>query len=449
MPLTFGALNRDGGERRLNVAVTRARQELVVYSSFRGDQIAIANTKARGVKDLKHFLDYAEKGPSALQATTDGSVGGFDSPFEEAVFTALEARGWQVVTQVGVSGFRVDLGVVHPDRPGAFLAGVECDGATYHRSAAARDRDKTRQAVLESLGWSIVRIWSPDWWYDSRTASDRVHHELTVLLDRSRKERLAKEQANQERLDQQNDDSSDTCDQQEDEPSDIFRIDNAETILSRHDGLEIVAAPTGEPQLAAGISGLPMQYASAAIVQDSRATKAQSSANITGDSPQHRDEAVSLLPDQSPFQSQFFEPSYDKTLRAMAEQIIATESPIRDDVLAKKIARAHGFGRMGANIRSRILSLLDHYPATQESTGRFLWNEAGPQPRVPFRFAANEEDRRTYDEISLAELRGFIDQNRELLTQPDPVLAIARAIGVGRVSQQARERIEEAIAHDK
>ncbi|MDZ4821215.1 MAG: DUF4011 domain-containing protein [Planctomycetota bacterium] len=188
IPLNFGALNRDGGERRLNVAITRARQELIVFSSFKADELNAERSKARGVADLKAFLEYAEKGPEAIAARTEGSVGGFDSPFEEAVAEALEGKGWQVIPQVGVSGFRVDLGVRHPDKPGAYLAGVECDGATYHRSSVARDRDKTRQMVLENLGWTILRIWSPDWWYDAASATEKLGRDLSDLLEQSRAE---------------------------------------------------------------------------------------------------------------------------------------------------------------------------------------------------------------------------------------------------------------------
>lgn len=188
IPLTFGALNRDGGERRLNVAVTRARQELIVYSSFKADQLDAQRSKSRGVNDLQAFLEYAEKGPVAIAARTEGSVGGFDSPLEQAVSEALKDKGWQVVPQVGVSGFRVDLGIRHPDKLGAYLAGVECDGATYHRSAVARDRDKTRQMVLENLGWKILRVWSPDWWYDAKSAASMLDQQLSELLIRSRSE---------------------------------------------------------------------------------------------------------------------------------------------------------------------------------------------------------------------------------------------------------------------
>src|SRR5690606_7729370 len=169
-------------------AVTRARQELVVYASFLSDQLRAERSSARGVHDVKAFLEYAEKGPTAIFAQSEGSLGGHESPLEEAIAAALQDRGWQIDPQVGVSGFRIDLGIVHPDKPGAYLAAVECDGATYHRSAVARDRDKTRQQILENLGWTIIRAWSTDWWYDPESALAQIDGALTELLQRSREE---------------------------------------------------------------------------------------------------------------------------------------------------------------------------------------------------------------------------------------------------------------------
>lgn len=180
--MNFGPLNRDGGERRLNVAVTRARYELRVFSSLRGDQMDLSRTQAHGVRDLKHFLEFAERGPKALVESHRGSQGDFDSPFEASVADALERKGWRVHTQIGASSFRVDLGVVHPDFPGRYLAGVECDGATYHSSATARDRDKLREQVLRGLGWEILRIWSTDWWVNPGGTLERVHLALQALL---------------------------------------------------------------------------------------------------------------------------------------------------------------------------------------------------------------------------------------------------------------------------
>ncbi|MCK2056454.1 DUF4011 domain-containing protein [Methylobacterium sp. 37f] len=186
MSMNFGPLNRDGGWRRLNVALTRARREMVVFTSFEPGMIDLNRTSAPAVRDLKHFLEFAERGPRALAEAVQGSLGGAESPFEEAVAAALSGRGWVVVPQIGVSRFRIDLGVVHPDRPGDYLAGVECDGATYHAAATARDRDRVRATILEGLGWSLVRVWSTDWWVDRAGALDRLDTALRSRLAESR-----------------------------------------------------------------------------------------------------------------------------------------------------------------------------------------------------------------------------------------------------------------------
>ena len=184
--MNFGPLNKSGGERRLNVAITRARAELKVFSSLRPEQIDLSRSAAEGVKDLKHFLEFAERGVLALDEAVHGSVGSFDSPFEEAVARALAEKGWTLHPQVGVSRFRVDLGVVDPDAPGRYLAGIECDGATYHRSATARDRDKIRESVLRGLGWEILRLWSTDYWLDPAGTLDKLDQQLRKLLERRR-----------------------------------------------------------------------------------------------------------------------------------------------------------------------------------------------------------------------------------------------------------------------
>lgn len=115
-------------------------------------------------------------------------IGTYDSPFEEAVADGLRRKGWEVVPQIGVSRFRIDLGIVHPDRPGDYLVGIECDGATYHSAATARDRDKVRSVILESLGWKLLRLWSTEWWIDKESALERLHNAIDEILENSRKE---------------------------------------------------------------------------------------------------------------------------------------------------------------------------------------------------------------------------------------------------------------------
>ncbi|BAS00914.1 DNA helicase related protein [Blastochloris viridis] len=182
---TISSLNRDGGHRRLNVAITRARRELAVFATLRAEQIDLSRTDSRGVRDFKHFLEFAERGTGAIaEAFAAGRSSA--SPFEAAVKAALERRGWSVRAEVGVSAFRVDLAVVDPDAPHRYLAGVECDGATYHRAATARDRDRLREQVLTGLGWRIHRVWSTDWWLDADRALDKLHDQLMADLDASR-----------------------------------------------------------------------------------------------------------------------------------------------------------------------------------------------------------------------------------------------------------------------
>lgn len=184
MSMNFGPLNRQGGERRLNVAVTRAKTEVVIFSSFNPGMIDLSRTSARAIQDLKTYLEFANRGPCVFGELihTDGGQYTYDSDFEEAVASGLRERGWEVLTQIGVSKFRIDLGVIHPNAPGRYLAGVECDGATYHSSLSARDRDRIRQIILEDLGWRIFRVWSTEFFHNPEAQMDQLHKRLEEAL---------------------------------------------------------------------------------------------------------------------------------------------------------------------------------------------------------------------------------------------------------------------------
>ncbi len=168
---SFGPLNQDGGERRLNVLITRARYSCEVFANFDADDIDLARTNAGGVRALKKFLAYAKTGIMEIGMATGRDA---DSPFEEDVETELLRLGWNLERQVGVGGFRIDLAVKDPDRLGRYLLGIECDGATYHSARWARDRDRLRQQVLEGLGWRIHRIWSTDWYRNKAREVQRI-----------------------------------------------------------------------------------------------------------------------------------------------------------------------------------------------------------------------------------------------------------------------------------
>lgn len=163
LAMAFGPLNRTGGERRLNVLITRARKRCEVFTTLTSDDIDLSKTSSAGVAALKTFLKYAQTGQMDVPAQTERQP---DSEFEEQVLRQLTALGHEVHTQVGSAGFFLDLAVVDPACPGRYLLGIECDGALYHSARSARDRDRLRQSVLEDLGWRIHRIWSTDWYHN-------------------------------------------------------------------------------------------------------------------------------------------------------------------------------------------------------------------------------------------------------------------------------------------
>ena len=360
--MNFGPMNRDGGERRLNVAITRARQELRIFASLKAEQFDLSRTQAAGVRDLKHFLQFAERGPRALAEATKGSLGGFESPFEEAVAAALASKGWQVQTQIGASSFRIDLGVVHPDAPGTYLCGVECDGATYHRSATARDRDMLREQVLRGLGWEIVRIWSTDWWVDRAGTLDKVHAALERLLVASRQRR------NQE----------------------------SERVAAAAQTLEAIARASAEH---GAVADTAIAADTAALV----GAAAHSDVDVGRDaSAVSEREYVQPAGVSGLDADAFFAAAYDARLRELVRDIVGSEGPVRDTALARRIARLHGWQRTGARIQERVSSIafscLEH---TEEDVGMFFWAE-GRGPGTPVAFRGDMDAGRSLDEICMA-----------------------------------------------
>lgn len=179
MSQSFGPLSSEGGERRLNVLFTRAKRRSRVFASIRHDDIRIDAAKHAGPRVLKRFLKYAEHGDLDVPVITGDDV---ESPFEASVTRVLQVRGYRVTPQVGSAGFRIDLAVHDPDDEGRFILAVECDGARYHSSSWARERDRLRQAVLEAKGWRFHRIWSTDW-FQHQAAETR---KLMNAIERAR-----------------------------------------------------------------------------------------------------------------------------------------------------------------------------------------------------------------------------------------------------------------------
>jgi very-short-patch-repair endonuclease len=167
----FGPINGKQGHRRLNVPFSRARRRIGLFTSFGSIDIVPTEASAEGVHILRRYLEYAEvRGRSAV----DGTASGPESDFEAEVADRLRAKNYVIDYQVGVSSYRIDLGVRHPEFPERYLVGIECDGASYHSSKSARDRDRIREEVLQSKGWNLIRVWSTDWFENAGVQTDRL-----------------------------------------------------------------------------------------------------------------------------------------------------------------------------------------------------------------------------------------------------------------------------------
>lgn len=173
-------INGPSGHRRLNVLFTRAKKRVVVFSSLDPERIQTTANSPWGVRALKQYLIFARTG--VLQQADEGG----DQPtndFERSIGAVLREKGYDVVPQVGVAGFFINLGVKHPVKTGTFLLGVECDGASYHSGRSARDRDRLRQEILVNLGWKIHRIWSTDWFKSRDSEIKRLTRRIDEILE--------------------------------------------------------------------------------------------------------------------------------------------------------------------------------------------------------------------------------------------------------------------------
>lgn len=176
--LNFGPLNRDGGERRLNVAITRAKLSLDIVSSIRSEDIDLSGSRSKGALLLKQYLAFAESGGDHRALPSISGAQEEPGPFEEQLCKALQARGHKVRMNVGTSDYRVDLAIEDPGEEGRFLLGIECDGPHYVSGLTVRDRDRTRQGQLKRLGWRLHRVWSVEWFRNPQGELDRIEQAL-------------------------------------------------------------------------------------------------------------------------------------------------------------------------------------------------------------------------------------------------------------------------------
>lgn len=384
----FGPINLEGGERRLNVLVTRARDQVVLVSSIRYTDIDPEKTRNLGPKLLRNYLEFAERGPVALGGI-EVAPGGYDyeSPFEEQVGEALRRAGYDVRCQVGTSNYRIDLAIVDPRDTNRFLLGVECDGRTYHQSKTARDRDRLRQEVLENLGWQIHRIWSTEWMRNPEHELHRVISRIDELLSSELPPPPPQENPDEE------------------SPVDartLLHLESSNTSGQDEDDLLLKAVPVAAPICVAyQISDFTVPF------------------------------------------TELWETPVSQVTQAV-DRCVEIEGPIHKDLLQRRLATLWGHQRAGARIARRIEEATDLCVRRGliRKQGSFLW-PAIERELTP-RGASDDGEVRVIahvpeEEIALV-LQAILTQAMSL-TPDDLIQQTARVLGYQRVGQEIRARI--------
>lgn len=398
--MNFGPLNKDGGERRLNVAVTRARRRLIVFSSMTSDAIDLRRTRATGVRDFKTFLAFAEHGPQAIpnyEAITDDLD--FAEGFERVVHDALTDNGWTVDTRIGSAGYRIDLAVKDPDDPDRYLVGIECDGKSYHSAKTARDRDRTREAVLEGLGWQIERVWSTQWQVNPQGCLTKLLETLDAALANKRQAA-----AEAESLPEDEEPAQGESEQAKD-------TDDADT-----DWL-FSSAPSPKREQAA----LP-------IYEPTRLTQ--------------RDTSVKDV----------YASSADDRLIKTLTKIVEQEAPIAEDLAMRRLAEGFGVTRATQRFRERFDAVVALALSTDsiKCDAGVLWQPTqDPASYGTFRAAGEDEDtQRDLEDIPLVEqvnACAHVLRQQFGLPREDLIREAGRLLGITRATARVVEQLDQAV----
>lgn len=374
----FGPLNKEGGERRLNVLITRARLCMEVFCNFTADALKTTDASPFGVKALKSFLKYAETGKLEIRKETGKET---ESPFEDEVINAIRGLGYDVEPQVGSAGFFIDIAVRDPEKPGRYILAVECDGASYHSSASARDRDRLRQTVLEGLGWRFHRIWSTDWFRTPSKETQRLKEAIEASA-------CFYKQADENRL----------------------------------------------PTLAYGTR-------THNIIE--RKLVGKQSASVTN-SYVIMDGALEISS-----WPEIHELSLNKVTEAI-KKVMVVEAPIHVKEVAKRIANAAGYARVGARIMAHIerASLYGHRKGTFYLEDNFIYSSPDKPAEVRDRSALPPASRNiefvSSVEIAKAVLLA-VDMSFSLSRQ-EAISEALSLLGFQKATEKARERLEDVIS---
>ncbi len=431
--MNFGPLNKDGGERRLNVAVTRAREQLVVYSTLEPEMMDTEGSPV-GVRHLAELLRYARDGERAGGARGERPPA---TPLTKAIGDALVAKGWTVHHQVGCAGYRIDLAIVDPDDAGRYVLGIETDGPSYARARTARDRDRLRASVLGNLGWRLQRIWSLDWWHDAEKEAQRVHNGVIAAIAAARAARAPRKAAPVAK--------SAPVAAPVSAPIVVpVAVDAAPTVKT--------AAPTAE---VTGKSKRATPRAASPKPEVSKQTSmpmGPTASTPRGEGPAVAPYQVASVPAGRRKPDDLFAAERESEIGNAIDAVLAVEAPIRIGLLARRISAYCGVGRVTARISDRVKTIA----VVRGRVGRdgdtdVVWRTdqdatVWPTVRVP---GTAPETKRDIDEIPMAEVAAaaLVVLHRNIgMPAADLARETAKLLGFSRQGEQVKKRMAEGVA---
>ena len=386
--LNFGPLNREGGWRRLNVAVSRARYEMKVFATLRADEIDLARTSAEGVAGLKAFLAYAGKGKMALPikaAQTTYPHAGLETKIAEAVRRA----GYEVHLNIGCSGYKVDMAVVNPEKPSEYLLGIICDGHNYNAAKTARDREVVQGSVLHALGWKLHRVWSPDWWEKRGQVLDSIISAIEAA-----------------------------------------KIATEEPQLVETATIELPLEPSNEVVI------LPDPAINSIAIKQPGPSLASTFYEVCRLDLVAKNLAESILLPQG-----------KSTLVTQINAVLALEAPITKPLLYRRILAAWGIGRAGSRIVAHLDSIIENMGVRQTQHGRqsILWHRTQDSRFYKcYRVAREDFDKRDVEDLPLEEIVIALKEilKRQLsLPRTELIRECARLFGYARIGSKVEEVI--------
>ena len=329
--MNFGPLNRAGGERRLNVAVSRARYEMIIYSTLRSDMIDLNRTSSIGVAGLKRFLEYAEKGTRSTISSVPRQLSEATASIETIIADRLRSLGYTVHTDIGCSGYKIDIGIVDTENTSNYQLGIICDGKNYKRTKTARDREIVQNNVLKALGWDIYRIWTMDWW----EKPDEVMATIQEAIARKKSSKVG----------------SMTAAEINSTPTEVAVPAPTAQITNNEISFVLKASPAA-----------PEKQAASVLSTQNRIEQKYKFAKIT---------PYNYSPEDF-----FFTDSYS-ILLSQIRKIMESEAPISKSLLCKKILSEWGISRLGTRVEAQIETALDtlNIYRTEYEGLVFCWND--------------------------------------------------------------------------